>query len=322
MGVFAIESALEALAQSGWREKDALGIFMGVGGLRVHWNDLMPALINQREDGEGAWDRGLKQIHPFWMLRHLSNNAHALLSAEIGAKGEGVTFGGANAGATALSAAIRALEEEAVEAALVVAYDSLLEPETLVELAERRVVTRASFENLASPYDEDAAGLVPGEAAAAVLLVHDSAPCARPFAWVSAVDGADGEPGNPRPETLSRLTSAVCGSDSIVDGAACSDLEFDLAERFALAHALRPDARLTATASAFGCLGAATALVQIIALSESLRRGLVPPVAGLKRASEGPLIAWPQATPTRARSAIGIGVGAPGLAGAIRVELS
>src|SRR4029077_17320164 len=114
---------------------------------RAHWDDMMPALARQTIPGDGdidgtadgaqLWERGLKLLHPFWMLQHLSNNAHALSAAELGARGDGLTLARANAGAEALAAASAALEVGAVDAALVVAYDTLLEPETLVELATR-----------------------------------------------------------------------------------------------------------------------------------------------------------------------------------------
>ena len=79
-------------------------------------------------------------------------------------RGGGATFGGANAGAQALSAAALDLADGAIDVALVVAYDSLIEPETLVEMASRGAVTSASGAALAAPYDGAACGFVPGEA--------------------------------------------------------------------------------------------------------------------------------------------------------------
>ncbi len=102
---------------------------------------MMPALARQAPDAERAWERGLYLLHPFWMLQHLSNNAHALAAVELGARGDGLLLAGANAGAQALGAAGRALACGAIDAAVVVAYDTLLEPETLVELATRGAST-------------------------------------------------------------------------------------------------------------------------------------------------------------------------------------
>ncbi|MGE5184960.1 MAG: beta-ketoacyl synthase N-terminal-like domain-containing protein, partial [Acidobacteriota bacterium] len=130
LGLFGLEAAIEALAASGLGGGARVGLFSGVGGLRAHWDDMIAAFANQRDDGERMWDRGLKEVHPYWMLRHLSNNVHALASAELDLRGEGATFGGGNAGAQAIAAASRALRDRAIDAAVVVAYDSLLEPET------------------------------------------------------------------------------------------------------------------------------------------------------------------------------------------------
>src|SRR5262245_19460213 len=142
MGGFALEVAREAAAHAQVAAAgDRLGLFFGYGGLRAHWNDMMPALAHQNPDGDGAWERGLTLLHPFWMLQHLSNNAHALSAEELGARGDGLLLAGANAGAQALAAASRALLAGSVDAAIVVAYDTLLEPETLIELANRGAFT-------------------------------------------------------------------------------------------------------------------------------------------------------------------------------------
>src|SRR5204862_2601439 len=83
-------------------------------------------------------------------------------------------------GAQAIAAAIRALHDvdangtAPIDAALVVAYDSLLEPETLVELAAR----------------DNGAEFVPGEAAAAIVLVREHAGAPRISARARAGSGA------------------------------------------------------------------------------------------------------------------------------------
>lgn len=338
LGLFAVDAAMEALAHAGLVEgplrssdpavappaSSRLGLFSGVGGLRAHWNELMPALEGQRDEGSGAWDRGLRLLHPFFMLQHLSNNAHALIAADVGARGEGVTFGGASAGAQALCAAARAIEAEAVDAALVVVYDSLIEPETVVELAERGAATPAGLPLLASPYDARADGIVPGEAACAVVLEPRGRAGSRALVYVDAADAADGTPGAVRAETIGHVVARVSrgrGLDLIIDGAAQAKPDLDLAEREALAAILDERATLLSIASATGYLGAATSLVQVIALGSALRGGRLPPIAGLAEPARGPFVLAATARDTRARSAIGISAGAPGLCGAVRVEL-
>lgn len=321
MGLFALEVATEALAHSGLQGGDRLGLFFGYGGLRAHWNDMMPALEKQAANGDDSWQRGFKLLHPFWMLQHLSNNAQALAAEELSARGEGVTFGGANAGAQALAAAIRALEVEAVDAALVVGHDTLLEPETLIELAARRVATTQSPQSLASPYARDAEGVVPGEAAAALLLQRPSDVAGRLLAYVEAADGADGEQGEPTGSVIGRVAHRLMRGDEVLDGAGRALLELDLAERSSIAEYVGREAPICCTFSAMGQVGAAASLVQTIALAELLRRKMLPPIAGLRHIADGPLRPLVKHEPTSARSAIGISTGAPGLVGIVRVEI-
>jgi 3-oxoacyl-[acyl-carrier-protein] synthase II len=256
MGLFGLEVASEALAASRVGGGVRVGLFSGVGGLRAHWDDMLAALADQRDDGTRLWERGLKDVHPYWMLRHLSNNVHALASAELDLRGEGATFGGGNGGAQALAAASRALRDGAIDAALVVAYDSLLEPETMVELGARGV------------------RCVPGEAAAAIVLARDGA-----GPRVTARDAAG-------PGALAWCREALVWGAQLVDG------DGDDAS---------PGIVRTELAAAMGDVGAATALVQAIALSELLRAE--------------PLV------PGGARVALGLHASAPDLASAVRVEV-
>ncbi len=322
MGLYGMEVASEALAASRLAGGPRTGCFAGVGGLRAHWDDMMRALQDQREDGVEAWDRGLRDVHPYWMLRHLSNNVHALCSAELDLRGEGVTFGGGSAGAQAISSAARALWDGAIDVAVVVAYDSLLEPETLVELGARRAATQGMFAQLAPAYDARATGFVPGEAAAALVLVRAADAGGTAIATVDALDAGDGERSEPDVATLGRLAASLGEDVGCVDGAARAWTELDAAERAMLGAHVAPTTPLSAITAALGQLGAASAVVQTIALAELLRRGQLPPIAGLGRAAPGPLQPLAVATTTTARAALGLSTGAPGLAAGVRVEVT
>ena len=326
LGWLALDAARDAMAKAGLAPRDSrlerTALFAATGGLRPRWNEMLPALARQRDDGRGLWERGLSRLHPFWMLQHLSNNVHAVLSIELQIRGEGSTFAGPIAGAEALCAAIRALDAGAVDAALVVAYDSLLDPQCVADLANRGVATRADLEHWHPPYDESAAGIVPGEATAALVLVRAECGHGRPLLWCAA--GTDPDPvatGEPRPERLAAVAASVCRGDAIVDGVSCGRPELDLGERRALAEILPRSARLASSAASFGRLGAAGPLVQAIAAVEFLRRRSLPPIAGLNRAPPGPL--EPVSLPTRAEgtSALLLSGGAPGGAAAVRVEV-
>lgn len=322
MGRFALEVAREAAEQAGVQGGDRVGLFAGFGGLRAHWEEMMPALEKQTPEGRESWRRGLEGLHPFWMLQHLSNNAHALVSVALKARGEGMTFGGANAGAQALASAQRALAAGAVDVAIVLAEETLLEPEVLVQLGASGAATRAELETLEAPYSVRAAGFVPGEAAAAVVLEPVERAGTRALAWAEAADGADGTRGPPRPGTLARVAARLVTPEVLlIDGAGRADVAYDTAEREALAALVSEEARLTATASAMGQLGAAAPVVQLIALASCLRQGWLPPVAGLREPAPAPLRPLVKAEETRAHMALAMSAGSPGLAGAVRVEV-
>jgi 3-oxoacyl-(acyl-carrier-protein) synthase len=312
MGSFGLEVSVEALRASGIAGGARVGLFSGVGGLRAHWDDMMAAFEHQRDDGDRMWERGLKDVHPYWMLRHLSNNVHAIASCELGCKGEGATFGGGNGGAQAIASAARALWDGALDVALVVAHDSLLEPETLVELGARRSATQADAAHVVAPYAATSAGYVPGEAAAAIVLVRETA---SPIAVIEACDAA-GDTG------LERCAMALGADADLVDGAARAWPDLDAAERIAIADRVGHQVPLVAISAAMGQLGAATAVVQAIALAEILRSGTLPPIAGLDAAPPGPLAPVTRAAATTARVALGLHTTAPGLVSAIRVEVA
>lgn len=115
---------------------DRLGLYVGNGGLRANWQDLWTPMQQQQRDAAESWQRGLGRMHPLWMLRFLSNNAHGMLAAEIGSRGEGVVCSGPLGGAEALMAAQAALLDEVIDLAMVVCYDARSAPE--VELDRRR----------------------------------------------------------------------------------------------------------------------------------------------------------------------------------------
>jgi 3-oxoacyl-(acyl-carrier-protein) synthase len=319
LGLFALEAGREALADAGAEGGPRLGLFSGMGGLRAHWSDMMPALAQQQPDLLDSWNQGFKNLHPFWMLQHLSNNAHALLAQDIGARGDGVTFSGGNAGAQALSAAARALADGAVDVALVVAYDSLIEPETILEMAARGALATCALDDLPAPYDEHSNGMVPGEAAAALVLERVDQAGDRTRSTVIAADGADGEKGEPLVETIARTATRLAQSDRIVDGCAQGRPATDAHELRMLMRVLSPSLRLTAIQASTGLLGAATAPVQAIALSCFLRRQLLPPIAALGPSAHPALVR--RAEPLHERSAIGLSASAPGLVGAVRVSV-
>ncbi len=315
---------------------ERLGLFWATGGLRVRWPETRPALVDQRADGRASWANGLRLLHPFWLLQHLSNNGHALLAAELPARGEGGVFGGANAGAAAVAAAARALAVGAVDVALVVGCDSLLAPEADADAGWGW--SRQPLDRLSAPYDIDAGGAVPGEAAAALVLRRPEDEAGRPRACVAATTGADGASGPAGTDALTAALGRVwplpTAPDSaprpttrdralLLDGAGLGVRARDDDERTALAKLCGgAGAPLGSIAAATGQLGAAMSLVQIVALASLLERRTAAPIAGLRAPAPGPLgpLARAQSLDPSVSAAVGVAIGPPGLVGVVAVE--
>ena len=202
----------------------------------------------------------------------------------------------------------------------------------LIELAGRGAYLGDATAAPPGPYDEGAAGFVPGEAAAALVLERSASP-ARTLVRVAAWDAADGERGEPRADALAATVAAAVGrsfrqssddAPQVADGAARGHPALDQAERQALAAAgAAPTLPICATLAGMGQLGAAASLVQTIALGLALGAGRLPPIAGLRRPAPGPLAPAAAAVPLpgTARSALALSTGAPGLIGLVQVVL-
>lgn len=324
MGLFALELAKEVAHKANIQQQQAerVGLFFGYGGLRAHWNDLMPAFVEQVSETNQCWQRGLHLLHPFWMLQHLSNNAHAIAAQELGACGDGATYSGSNAGVQAIAAAIRALNTGSIDTAIVVGYDSLLEPETLVELRQHHAINRS--DKLIAPYSGYAQGFVPAEAAAAIVLQRADS-TSEAHCYIQALACADGNPHSAGINTLAQMTKKLLQAGDVIDGVGLAQADYNLAEKnmlkTILANQNYPPTAFTCLASSIGQNGAAQSLLQAIALSEFLKRQTLPAIHGLTVAESDLLSPLTTTTHTTSRAALALSASAPGLAGALRVEL-
>ena len=309
IGLFGFEAAVEAAAML--TSFDNVGVYCGVGGLRAGWDEMLDAWQDQQPDGVGAWDLGFRKLHPFWMLHHLSNNTHALVAARLGATGDGATYGGANGGAAALVGAIRALETGTISRAIVFAYDSLLDPETLVELGVRDAA--ATTESTPpSPYSRAASGFVPGEAAAALVLCRaDDAPDS--CVTISAAVSADGQNGEPSASSFIHLARQF-PTPELIDGPGFGRADALDCEELA---SFAPNAQLTCAQAAFGQLGAAASLVQIIAAECVLTQRQLFPISGCTEPNTANLRPVLKAEQKEISKILCLSGGAPGLTAAV-----
>ena len=193
LGGAAVDVALAAVADAGGAlttvDRVRLGVYAAVGALRADWEHLAPAFADQREDGADAWALGLGRLHPLWMLRFLSNGAHGACAAELGAGGDGATFSGPAAVAAAVAAAEDALAAGVIDAAVIVAADSLCSTEAMLELASRR------------------ADAVPAAAVAALVVCGDGQAAAR--AHLAAVASVDHQHLDPSPDAIAAVRAQL-----------------------------------------------------------------------------------------------------------------
>jgi len=225
-----------------------------------------------------------------------------------------------------MAAAELALETKSIDVALVMAHDSLLEPEKVVPMAARGELINGAH-HLGSPYDIEANGGIPGEGAAALVLVRADSPPREVLFYLAAeaaADGCRGRAGSPILGSLAkRLIHRTAPASLFIDGAGAGLFEADAAERQAVAKAAGADSiPLTTLVGCVGQLGAADGLVRAIALGAALRERHLYPIAGIRTPAPGPL--RPLQDTTRDLPAAGLAVCAasPGLAGAALVTLT
>jgi hypothetical protein len=180
-------------------------------------------MAEQEADGTGAWARGLSRMHPLWMLRYLSNAAHAIIAAELHAHGDGATFAGPAAVASALVAAHAAFDAGIIDHAIVVALDDVTADEAAVELHARHP------------------DRVPGIGVAAVVLART--PEGRRDGQaagfeLTAIDGVDPDHAEPSAAAIAELRSRLPRADR--------DLAFSSATGWLGATSLLVDAIIAA----------------------------------------------------------------------------
>ncbi|WP_189330337.1 ketosynthase chain-length factor [Actinoplanes ianthinogenes] len=152
------------------------------------------------------------------------------------------------------------------------------------------------------PFDADAAGYVPGEGAA-MLVVEDEAAAATRGAPVYGritgyAAGFDPPPGSPRPPVLARTIRAALaearldpGDVDMVFADAAGQPDADRREAEALAEIFTPGGvPVTAPKTLTGRMYAAGAALDVATALLALRAGVIPPTAPVARPASGPAL--------------------------------
>jgi 3-oxoacyl-(acyl-carrier-protein) synthase len=187
-----------------------------------------------------------------------------------------------------------------LDTALVGSADSLLSPLVLAAFSAGKLLTRQADPALASrPYDLHRDGLVPGEAAGAIVLesldaaLQRKAPIYGEFlAYASAVDSNGGSPRNRNSQGLTRaINSALINAGLSADQVDCINSHglshplFDRLETQGFKAALGKAAynlSVTSIKSMTGATFAADGILQAISSCLILKSGSIPPILNLE----------------------------------------
>jgi len=278
------------------------GMIFGTSFIPTTLEDLaMPARTSQsdgRVDLKDWGARGIPQMFPLWLLKHLPN-MHACHAGILwDAQGPSNSLTCSDAGAlVALDEAIRILRRGAADVMIVGGAESRVCPLLLIRysLLDRLVTAEVEPASACRPFDRDALGWVAAEAAVAIVL--------------EAVDMAEARGARILGEVLGTgvgTTTAginTCDADGAAVAAAVrralddagvepGDLAAvwahgtglaaqDRSDAAGLAAALGDAARtvpVTATKGVTGHIGAASGLADLAAATVLARDGIVPPI--------------------------------------------
>ncbi len=150
------------------RFNDRTGVFAGSpGGKYRHQYDYLPVLAAVHGDHARFGDRAMEQVHPMWLLRTLPNNVLGYVGMQYRLKGPNHNFTDHSvSGTQAIAEAARYMQEGAIDRAIVVAYESAVEPEGIAYYASLGLLSSRGLH----PFDADRDGTVLAEGAGALVL--------------------------------------------------------------------------------------------------------------------------------------------------------
>jgi 3-oxoacyl-[acyl-carrier-protein] synthase II len=238
-------------------------------------------------DAERYFTRGVRALHPLWLLTFIPNLLAAHVGATFGLQGEANTYTADGAAALqALGDGAAAIREGAYDVALCGGCDSRLDPLGMARWMALGLLAEGGPDEIAvsMPFDRARHGYVLGEGAVFFVLEeagHAARRGARPLAEVAGWGGgSDGYPpfrAHPEGRGLQRSMRAALDSAGVRDAdvdlcvaAACSLPDRDAAEGLAISSVLPGSVAVTAPASmlgrshaAFGAFAAAAAVVAL-----------------------------------------------------------
>lgn len=287
-------------------EPDRMGVIYGSEMMPGDISDMVPA-VRACCDDDGLdlsrWGQQfLKEIYPLWMLKNLPNMPACHVGIAIDARGPNNTIAHEEvSGLLALAEAAMVIEREQADLMIVGAIGSRVIPARLMYRPYRlydQHPMKGPEDNCApaAAFDSRRRGIVPGEAAVAVVLERRSHAIARGAEVLAVVAGQSSRFAPPK--------QTFAGSREAIAAAAMASLEeadvapaeldhisaqgyaehqLDIEEAQAIA-AVAPDVPVTAFSSYFGTSGAACGLLELTASLLANRCGRTLPTLGFSQA--------------------------------------
>ncbi|OYV54416.1 MAG: 3-oxoacyl-ACP synthase [Legionella sp. 21-45-4] len=163
-------------------------VYVGSPGNKYYQQyDFLSLLAASGDDMSVFAERLFSEVHPMWLLRILPNNVLAYTGITYGFKGENHNIVNHVAGGLqAILEAVHAIQSGAAQRAVVVAYDTGIEPQALFYYQQLGVLSAKHL----SPFDIKHDGTLLAEGAAALVLESEASARARgrfPYAEVLGV---------------------------------------------------------------------------------------------------------------------------------------
>ncbi len=186
--VMGINVAMQAVEQSqlisfrdSLNERDEFNektaVYVGSPGNKyVQQYDFLPLLAKTKGEMPLFAEQLFSEVHPMWLLKILPNNVLAYTGISYGFKGANQNISNHAVGGTqALLEAYHAIKNGQAERAVVVAYDSAIEPQALFYYEKLGVISPRHLKPFATDHD----GTILAEGAAALILESEASVKAR-----------------------------------------------------------------------------------------------------------------------------------------------
>lgn len=144
------------------------GVFVAASGIKfIHQYDYFPVFHHSEKDFNLFAEKLTEYVHPMWLLRALLNNVLAYTGIQYGFKGtnQNIINHGVS-GIQAIIEAAQAIKNGTIDRAVVIGYDSNLEPETQMYYSIANLLSK----NGLFPFHQNRDGTVLGEGAGSLIL--------------------------------------------------------------------------------------------------------------------------------------------------------